>query len=165
MKIIIQKDLSVNADDVWHLLAERFADIALWTDGVVKSSLDSPMALGTIRTCDLKTTSAASGTVQERVTKFDKKTHALSYLIISGLPGFMRRVENNWTMTQLSAGRSRITSTITIKLAWWMLPMAPIIKRQFTKLLSGFMLDIQGQAGRPISGGASENFGGQAAQT
>jgi hypothetical protein len=171
MKIVIQRDLAVAVADVWDLLGERFADIGVWSDGVVKSQLDGPLAEGSLRTCELKPSSAASGTVQERVSKFDRQARALSYVIVSGLPGFMRHVENNWTMEPLSATRSRVTSVVTIKMAWWMLPMSPVIRRQFSKLLSGFMTEIEANAGRmsasadQASSSAAPNPAGQMSPT
>ena len=162
MKIVIQRELAVEAADVWELLGERFADIGVWSDGVVKSQLDGPLAEGSLRTCELKPSSAASGTVQERISKFDRQARALSYVIVSGLPGFMRRVENNWTMEPLGASRSRVTSVVTIKLAWWMLPMSPIIGRQFTKLLTGFMTEIEANAGAKSAGAGKATGSGAA---
>ncbi|KAJ1415189.1 hypothetical protein B484DRAFT_161465 [Ochromonadaceae sp. CCMP2298] len=48
---------------------------------------------------------------------------ALTYLVLSGVPGFMRRVENAWVITPIDANSCRITSTASFTLAWYIMPL------------------------------------------
>lgn len=168
MIVVTERLMSVDADAVWDLLGERFADIGVWSDGVVASRLDGPLQEGAVRTCELKPTSAASGIVQERVTRFDRGARAVSYEIVGGLPGFMRHVENKWVITPIGVGRARVVSSLTIKLAWWMTPMAPMIRKQFSKLIVGLMDELEGKSGvgfQDISRMSPSKMGGQLSTT
>ena len=138
MEIVTKRQMNPSVSDVWNLLGERFADIGQWSNSVERSHLDGPLGHGAVRTCELKPTPGGPERIQERITLFDRDNRALNYLILSGLPGFMRRVENAWTV-EAKAGQTLVTSTLSIALAWWMLPMAPMIRRQFSKTISGFM--------------------------
>ena len=143
MKIVTKLDIESPASHVWHLLGERFADIGEWADSIEESSLDGHLDSGAIRTCELKSFGPASGTIKEEITHFDRDARALTYVVRSGLPGFMQFVENAWTIEPLSNERSRITSVATFDLAWWMLPVSFLLKMQLTKGLREFFANLE----------------------
>lgn len=143
MHITIEKDLNAPVEAIWHLFGERFAEIGQWADFLVGSSIDGPLQAGSTRTCNLKTPSAGSDIIQERITRFDRDKRELGYVITTGMPGFMRHVENNWTLQPLSGDRTRATSVLTVRTAWYAAPMRPMIRRQFSKLIEGFMKELE----------------------
>ncbi len=147
MNITIRKDLTAAPDAIWDLLAERFADIGTWASFLVGSSLDGELTPGSVRTCNLRTPSAGSDTIEERINRFDRASRKLGYVVIKGMPGFMKLVDNQWSITETPTGGARVRSDLTVKLAWYAAPMAPVIRRQFTKLISGFIDELEQNAG------------------
>ncbi len=143
MKVKTAHELNVPADAVWTLMGDRFAEIGEWSNTVVKSSIDGPLAPGSVRTCDLKPTPAGLDQIQEQITKFDRQGQSFAFLIVSGLPGFMRKVESEWTIEPLAGGRTRAINQLTIEVAWYMRPMAFMIRRQFQNTIKLFMREIE----------------------
>lgn len=153
MKVRTDFTLNVPRDVAWDLMAERFADIGEWSDTVVASRLEGPLAPGSVRTCELKPTPTGLSEIQERLTKFDRGGHSFAFDIIAGLPGFMRRVSSQWTLTAAGPSQTRAQSLLTIEVAWWMWPMLPMIRSQFRRTLAGFMQEIEAVAAhthRPV---------------
>lgn len=144
MKIHTSEELETSASAVWNVLGEQFGDIANWFDGVVKSSMDSAVGVGAVRTCDVKAVGPVpEGKVVEKLTQFDRESRSLTFVITEGVPGFMKLVQNAWTVEDLENGRSRATSVVTVKLSWWALPMAPLIKMQLGKTLRSFVRALE----------------------
>lgn len=102
VKIVTEREIESPASHVWHLLGERFADIGEWADSIEDSSLDGHLDKGAVRTCELRSFGPASGTIKEELTHFDRDSQALTYVVRSGLPGFMQFVENAWTIEPLA---------------------------------------------------------------
>ena len=150
MKLKTTHEIDASADAVWELMGERFADIGEWSDTVVSSSLDGDLGEGAVRTCELKPTPAASGHIQERITKFDRAGRSVAFDIIDGLPGFMRLVNSAWTIEPMGANKARGVNTLTIKVAWYMVPMLPLIRVQFAKTIKSFIPQIELAANRPM---------------
>ena len=115
-----------------------------WSDAIVKSSMDRPLGEGAIRTCDLKAFGPIpAGKITEELTQFDRASRSLTYVVRSGVPGFMRFVENAWTIEALDDNRSRITSRATFRLAWWMLPLSPVLRIQLGRGLNSFVAELE----------------------
>lgn len=146
MKIKIQKDLKVPASAAWHLMGDRFADVADWSETVVASSLEGPLAVGSVRSCELKGSGAVPTNVKERLTRFDPASLRLGYVVTEGMPGFMRHAENNWTIRPNGPSSCRVTSELRLDVAWYMAPMVPMMKMQFRKLISGVMDEMEANA-------------------
>jgi hypothetical protein len=138
----IQTDLEFNApaSTAWRVFGEQFADVSVWADAIEDSAIDRPVALGAVRTCDLKAVGPfPAGQVTEELTVFDSGSRSLSYVVLSGVPGFMRFIENAWTIEAIDDGRSRITSVLTVNVAWWGLPMVPLVRGQLKGSVRGFV--------------------------
>jgi hypothetical protein len=144
MKIKTSVEMSLPATDLWMVLGERFASVSEWADSIVKSSLDGSLGEGAVRTCDLKQTGPLpAGQVTEELTRFDASARAMTYVVKSGVPGFMRYLDNAWTIEDLGDGRSRVTSVLTLNMAWWSLPLYPMIRLQLGKTLRGFIEQLE----------------------
>lgn len=146
MQLTSTHEINATADAVWDVMGERFADIGEWSDTVIASSLDGPLQEGAVRTCELKPTPAASGTIKERITKFDRAGKSFAFDIVDGLPGFMRRVNSEWTIRSLGGPRTQAVNTLTIEVAWWMRPMLPMIRKQFAQTIKSFIPQIEAAA-------------------
>ena len=140
MKLQVSSLVNTPASTAWKILGEEFADISKWNDAILKSSLDGEVGKGATRTCELK-----SGPVTELLTRYEPKSHALTYEIRSGLPSFMGTVENAWTIQVVDENSCRVSSVITANMRWYARPIAPLIKMNLRKLVSG-ALDQLGTA-------------------
>ena len=146
MKLTTDKTLNATADQIWNLLGERFADIGAWSKAIERSELNGPLDEGGVRTCELKPTPIGSGTIRERITRFNRGRREVSYEILEGLPGFMRYVETAWTVAPTVNGRAQVKSVLTIRLAWYARPLALMVRRQFAKTIDGFMMELETKA-------------------
>lgn len=142
MRILTEKTVAASAEDVWTLLGERFGEIGTWADAVVDSKLDRDMSRGAIRTCELKPTSVGSGTIREEVIVFDRSDQSVGFKVIEGVPGFMRLVQNIYTVKDIGPGMAQVKSDLHVKVAWYMTPMLPIIRNNFRKLIGGFIDEL-----------------------
>jgi hypothetical protein len=147
MKIHTTIDIDAPASAVWNVLGERFGDVAEWTNAIEASSLDQPLGQGAVRTCDLRAFGPVpAGKITEELTHFDRQTRSLTYVVLSGVPRFMRYVENAWSVEALGEGRSRVTSQATFHLAWWVLPMYPLLRIQLRRGLQSFVRELDAAA-------------------
>lgn len=149
MKIASQHTINAPVETVWSLMGERFGDVGEWSDTVIKSSLDGPLEVGAVRTCDLKPTPAGLDQIQEKITVFDPRRRTFAFDIITGLPGFMRLLNSEWRFEADGPGRTRAYNTLTIKTAWYVTPMWPVMRAQFTKTIRLFVGEVEAAARRP----------------
>ena len=150
MKLTTEHKIDAAPEAVWDLMGERFADIGQWSNTVVHSSLEGELGQGALRTCELKPTPSGLSVIQERITEFDRNEKTFAFDIVTGLPGFMRRVNSRWTIKSAAGGGTRAINTLTIDVAWWMRPMLPVIRGQFAKTIRGFIPEIERAAGQPL---------------
>ena len=144
MKIQTALNIDAPASAVWQVLGEQFGDVANWSDAIEKSSLDRALGEGAVRTCDLKAFGPVpAGKVTEELTQFDRGSQSLTYVVRSGVPKFMRFVENAWTVEAIDDSRSRVTSQARFDLAWWMLPLFPLLRIQLGRGLRSFVGQLE----------------------
>ncbi len=137
MRITEFIDIDATAATTWQIFGEDFADISNWLDAILSSSLDGDLAVGVTRTCKF-----AKNDITEQITRFDRDARSLTYKINSGLPPFMRNVSNAWTIEELANGRSRATSAVAADLAWYILPLYPLLKVGLRKTLRGALSQL-----------------------
>ena len=138
MQVIASIDINASADTAWQVFGEDFEGISKWLDAIISSSLDGDLAAGVTRTC----TFPKDLVIKEKLTRFDPKTRSLSYAILSGLPVFMHKVDNAWTIENIGNNRSRATSVVTAKLAWYAIPLVPLVKIGLGKTLKGALAQL-----------------------
>ncbi len=144
MEITTTIDVNAPLALTWELFGEQFGDIGAWAESIEKSSLDGPAAEGAVRTCHLKAFGPVpAGVITEELTVFDRKSHELTYVVLSGLPKMMRKVVNAWTVEAVDATHTRVTSVATFDLAWWIYPMVPVMRIQMKQGLKDFVQQFQ----------------------
>ena len=144
MKIQTILDIDAPASAVWQVLGEQFGEVAEWSTTIEKSSLDRPLGEGAVRTCDIKAFGPVpAGQITEELTRFDRSSRSLTFVVRSGIPGFMRFVENAWTVEALDDGRSRATSRARFDLAWWMVPLSPLLRMQLARGIRSFVGELE----------------------
>jgi polyketide cyclase/dehydrase/lipid transport protein len=142
MQVRASTEINATADATWQIFGEDFEGISKWLDSINSSSLDGELAVGATRTCNFP----KDLIIKEKLTHFDPKARALTYLILSGLPSFMLSVSNAWTIEDIGNNRSRATSVVTAKLAWYAIPMGPMVKIGLGKTLKGALRQLAAAA-------------------
>jgi hypothetical protein len=94
--------IDASPDAVWKELDAGFLDISAWAGGV-RSSVANPATPETLngsthggRICDIE----GVGETDERLIAFDAAARMMTYSVrASGLPFFVDRLENTWTVS------------------------------------------------------------------
>ena len=104
MHIQIKGQITINtpADKAWRVLAYEFGNIGHWATAIAESAAvtDQPGPDGSAysgRVC----TAPGFGDVQENFTYYDEARMRFGYIATRGLPGFITRAENNWSVRSL----------------------------------------------------------------
>ena len=129
MQMTAEIRVRVPAADAWDLIGTRFGDIAAWASPITASSLDVPTAgAEAVRTCRVSGFGAIGEMVlQERLLAFDPAARSFTYHALSGLPSFIRGATNRWTVRGDGPGACFVRTQATLRLAWWLRPMGPLI--------------------------------------
>lgn len=116
------------AAEVWRVLGEDFGNVAQWAASLRASSIDGDVSVGATRTCEVEAFGPfAPRTLTERLEVHDARGMRFTYSASSGLPSMIRAAKNRWSVEALGEVHSRARSHISIELAWWALPLAPLI--------------------------------------
>ncbi len=132
------------ATEAWSVLGEHFASIGDWAASITASSLDGALGVGATRTCSSKGFGPfPGGEFSEVLTHFDPKSMAFSYRAVTGMPWFVSRAQNRWTVEALRENQCCVHSRATLELLWWMRPLGPILQRMMRASLRGFTEELQ----------------------
>ncbi|MEE8381572.1 MAG: SRPBCC family protein [Thermodesulfobacteriota bacterium] len=144
MKIQTILEINAPASAVWKVFGEGFADVSNYAESITKSSINGPLESGVIRTCDIKAFGpVAAGQITEKLTHFDRTSHALTFAVLTGAPNIMKSIENAWTIEALGDNRSKVTSLATFGLKWWALPLSPLLRFQLSRGIRDFMKQLK----------------------
>jgi hypothetical protein len=84
---------------VWAVLGERFGQISQWAAPITSSALAGPPGVGAVRTCHIAGFGPIKpGAIKERLIAFDPEARSFTYAAIDGLPGFVKRAINRWSV-------------------------------------------------------------------
>jgi hypothetical protein len=108
------------AEATWEILGERFHRIGDWAAPIVSScpvGSDAP-GVGAIRACHIARVGLVKpGTVKERLLSFDRALMTFEYEAFEGLPSFITRAANRWSVHQVDDLRClvRVHATLTLQ--------------------------------------------------
>jgi hypothetical protein len=137
MHIQIKRQITINvsADKVWNILAHHFDHIGRWASAIPESRAvtDWPAPEGAEVGGRVCTPSVAGfGDIQEKFTYYDEQAMRFGYQAIGGgLPSFIKRAENNWTVRSLGPNQCVVEARGEIDLR--LIPglfLAPFLKLQ-----------------------------------
>lgn len=128
IEIHMALELEVPATAAWHVLADRFGDVAEFSSGLASSSLDGPVGVGVVRTCETHAFGPfAAARITEELAELDPGAMRLRYVAGGGLPRFIPSSQNRWSVEALGPQRCRVRSHASVELRWWALPLAPLL--------------------------------------
>jgi len=80
--------------------------------------------------------------VRERLLAFDDAGRSLTYDAVEGMPSFIRHATNRWTVTEDGGQGCVVRSDVTMGLAWWMRPVAPLMAARLRRQARGFLEEL-----------------------
>jgi len=117
MELVAEVDIDAPAREAWMVLGERFAHIGEWATPITTSSLQGEPCVGAVRICQIaRFGPVAPGTIHERLTAFDPATMSFEYESIQGMPAFIQRAVNRWSVHARGDGLSTVRSHATLEL-------------------------------------------------
>ncbi|CAH0999176.1 hypothetical protein LEM8419_00473 [Neolewinella maritima] len=148
-------------EKVWDVLGNDFGGAAKWATGLYHSEgYGAPQLAGA--SCNNRACDTNQGKIKEVIRVFDVDNHHLAYAVIEGFPGFVKSGVNNWRLTDLGDGRTRVDihfiavlqgllGTIMRPMMGWQLG------RVFDQALADFKIYVE--TGKPSSAKAKELAG------
>ena len=127
-------DIAAPASDAWTVFGEGFGDWDSWSPGIDESTLQGPLAQGVIRV----NKAPSLGTVKQELVRFDRDSKSLAYEMIEGLPPFLERLRNDWTIEEVEGGRCRLEGVALFGLRDAAAPKKDAVEAQMTQVLEGF---------------------------
>ncbi len=134
MKITTIIDIDVPAARAWKVAGEQFGQVSEWAGPVLSSHLDSPLAEGAVRTCEIRAVGPfPPGEITETLIEFNRQQRSLAYTVGTGKPPILKHLSNRWTIEETGTTKCRLTSTATVTMAWWALPLLPFVRHGLAK--------------------------------
>lgn len=127
MEMTAQIRVEVSAAQAWDVVGARFGEVAAWAAPITASSLDRTSATaGAVRTCHVTGFGPMRDMVaRERLLSFDDTGRSLLYQAVDGMPRFVRRATNRWTVEPDGEHACVVRTRATLDVAWWLRPAAP----------------------------------------
>jgi len=132
MKITAEVVIEAPASAAWSVLGDCWAHIGRWAAPITSSSVDGELLAGTVRTCHTaRFGPVAPGVIKERLLEFDPAGRCFTYESIDGMPGFIKRAVNHWSILPLDDGRCVVRSEATVELRGPMVLLSFVLARSF----------------------------------
>lgn len=127
--------VNASAKRAWEVLGEEWGDIDEWSSVIAHSDF-TPVrgkpAVGAKRTCEIP----GSPGFKETVLSYDERGRTISHVADEGMPPFVRRAENTWSVTPLGPNRSRIDMHFTGQIQpGTPAPAVGMLKQQFAPMI------------------------------
>jgi hypothetical protein len=149
-------DVDVSAAEAWDLLGNRFGDVAAYTSGLKASSLDRPVGVGAVRTCETERFGVFSAQhLTEELVRFEPAALRFAYTAGRGLPAFITGATNRWSIERLGEHRCRLRSHAPIDLSVAATPFAPVLGWSIGGAVERFLADCRQHLERRGTGTAA----------
>lgn len=102
--------VNVSASELWQLVGPGFVEVYKWSSNVdhAVGQGQSPFqgAVCDERFCDLNVQGFSK--ISEKLSNYDEQQMNLRYVVQNGMPGFVEKAENDWTVVPIDANRSKL---------------------------------------------------------
>lgn len=138
--------INVSPDELWKLVGPGFADIYKWSVTIDHSSGSGESefegAACDIRGCDIN--AKGFNKVSEKLDYYDEEKQALSYIVLEGLPGFVKLARNHWQVKKHGNKQSKLDINTTIHLngvMGWL--MSGLMKKNISQAINATLRDLK----------------------
>jgi len=145
MQYVMQLEIDAPARAAWMVLGEQFGQIARWTSTLDESWLEGDLGPGALRVCQSSQSFGPfpPSKVTERLLDYDPALMELRYEATQGMPAMFREAVNHWRIETVSDTRCRVVSTAQVRLAWWALPLTPLMRIMMKSPMKAFELEVR----------------------
>jgi hypothetical protein len=138
--------INVSANRLWEIAGPGFADVYIWSEAVNHSTGSGESkfegASCDIRGCDVNVQGFSK--LSEKLDYYDADKKALSYQVLSGVPGFVKLLRNHWQIKDAGYNQSILEMNVTMQLGSVLgFFMAGLMKRTFNKTIPGVFRDLK----------------------
>ena len=132
--MVINKQIEINKsiENVWKILGHDFAHPYKWASAVNHSE-GRGKQIASIE-CDERACQTSMGNIHEKITHYSDEQHTLSYDIVEGLPLFVSKGKNKWSLTKVSENKTILNIQMEMILKPWAFFISPMTKIMFNKL-------------------------------
>lgn len=108
----VQKEIIVNvsAAQLWEMIGPGFVDVYKWSSNVDHASgkgvSEFEGAVCDERFCDVNVKGFSK--ISEKLVKYSDDHMNLAYAVQEGMPGFMTKAVNDWTVVDLGNGQAKL---------------------------------------------------------
>lgn len=108
----VQKEITINvsADQLWTMVGPGFIDVHKWASNVDHATGGgSPEFEGAVcseRFCDVDVKGFSK--ISEKLTNYSEKNMNLAYEVREGMPGFITKAVNDWTVVPVNDTQSKL---------------------------------------------------------
>lgn len=108
----IEQDIVINvsAEKLWEMVGPGFVEVYKWSSNVDHAEgAGTPEFAGAVcseRFCDVNV--KGFNKISEELTKYDEQNMNLAYAVKEGMPGFVTKAVNDWTVVSVGEGQSKL---------------------------------------------------------
>lgn len=133
MQIRRESIVRAPAARVWRILGEEFMSVGRWAAPITSSCAVTPEVaptVGSTRACSIEPFGPFEGEIHERLVELDHERMVLAYTAVRGMPGFVTRATNRWSVEHVDGDRCRVVTSATLDLAGPMALAACVVRWQ-----------------------------------
>ena len=136
--IIVNKPVA----EVWNVLGNQYGEADQWARGLYHSQAEGkPQIEGAV--CNNRSCDTSFGQLWEEVRVF-KPNEQLSYEVIKGFPGFIKKGVNNWYLTKVSNHQTKVSMHFVGETQGFLgLIMGPMMRMNLNKGLGEALSDFK----------------------
>lgn len=162
MEIKSETPVKASAAKAWHVLGAEFANIGDWASSLTSSSMDEEPVEGSVRVCEgVGFGPFPAGQVSERLNRFDPESLTFGYDGESGMPPFIVKASNTWTIEPKGDKNCIVKSCALVQFRWWVWPLSwmfpLLIKQDFKHFTEELKYRIEQGAPHPRKLAALQN--------
>ncbi len=120
MELEVEVAIDAPAATAWAVIGEQFGRIGEWATPITSSRLDREPGIGAVRDCHIARFGPVKpGVVRERLILFDPAAMSFAYEAVDGMPKFVARAINRWSVEPLDSHRCVVRMRATLELRGW----------------------------------------------
>lgn len=129
MDMHVEIIINAPAATVWAAIGAGFGDIGRWAAPITASSLDGAPGAGAVRSCQIAQFGPVpAGVIQERLLAYDPQAMTFEYDALSGMPGFVARAGNRWSVQARDADSCVVRQHAMLALRGPARALAPLMR-------------------------------------